>query len=99
MVWDAASTNELGKLINVEENIDSIKYQQILSDGLMSSLDYVIIENSPIFRDDLAPEHNLKFTKDLLYSHNIDVLDCPSNSTDLNHIENIWIDMEFMIRK
>ena len=38
----------------VEGNINSFKYQQILSEGLIPSLDGIIIENSSIFQHDLA---------------------------------------------
>ena len=99
MVWGCMTSHGLGRLKFVEGIINSVKYQEILDDSLISSLHLITGEKSPIFQQDLAPPHNFKSTKEWLSARNIDVLEWPANSPDLNPIENIWKDIKFLIKK
>lgn len=99
MVWGSISSKGLGKLLFIDGNIDSVKYQEILAEGLLGSLSSAVLEQPPIFQHDLASCHNSKSTRLWMNAHNIEVLEWPANSPDLNPIENIWNDIKFMIRK
>ena len=46
--------------------------------------------NGFIFQQDLAPAHSAKSTKGWLENSQLQVLDWPANSSDLNPIENLW---------
>jgi len=87
MVWGCMSSNELGKLVFVEGNINSLRYQEILDESLNSSIAMLRRDGSPIFQQDLAPAHNSRSTKEWLSAHNIDVLQWPANSPDLSSIK------------
>ena len=42
------------------------------------------------FQHDHAPSHNSKLIKNFTQENNVNILDWPVNSPDLNPIENLW---------
>ncbi len=56
---------------------------------MLPSADQLFKDADFIFQQDLAPAHTAKSTKSWLNDHGVGVLDWPSNSPDLNPIENL----------
>ena len=65
------------------EILDAKKYMEILKTNLGSEKNFIL-------QDDNDPKHRAKIITKWKSENNINSLDWPSNSLDLNPIENIW---------
>ena len=88
MVWGAMSRNGVGALsfLPPGTTMNGPKYVQMLSEKLTFHLQ---VHNCQIFMQDGAPCDRSKVAKNFLDSNNIDLLEWPGNSPNLNPIENL----------
>ena len=89
MVWACFSYYGKGNLIFIDDIINALRYQQILSENLIESVNNMNL-NTFIFQQDNAPSHSSKLLKQFFNKNNIELLPFPPQSPDLNPIENLW---------
>ena len=92
MVWGAFSLNEKLPLVRLEGTQNGQKY----SDLLEFSYFYQAMTENPILVHDNAPCHTAEVVKTKINELEIEVLDWPAYSPDLNPIENLW---SYVVRK
>lgn len=89
MVWACFSWDFKGAITFVEGSMDAYRYRELLNPHLQQLSDH-FGGNDWIFQQDNAPIHTARSTVLWLKSKNINVMDWPALSPDLNPIENLW---------
>ena len=91
MVWGAITYGGVGPLIKVEGLMNSKQYIHIVNRGYHD-------KSEMIFQQDNDPKHTARVTRDWFSRQDINVLEWPSCSPDLNSIEHVWNDINFRVR-
>ena len=86
--WGAFSAKGKVDLYFLNKNLDTNLYIEILEFSLPEM--NKIMKNSVILQFDNDPKHRSLKALEFYKENNIKIIDWPSNSPDLNPIENIW---------
>jgi len=89
MIWGAFSAAGKAELVVMEGRQNSQRYIDVLEKSLLPFLS-VTHNNNATFQQDNAAIHTSRVTKNWFQEKNIQVMDWPAKSPDLNPIENLW---------
>ena len=90
MIWGCFSAKSVGKISAIDSKMNVQKYKQILQENFMSSVESLELPSDYVFQQDNDPKHTAKSTKKWSSENDVNILQWPSQSPNLNPIGNLW---------
>uniref|UniRef100_A0AAQ4RHL8 Transposase Tc1-like domain-containing protein n=1 Tax=Gasterosteus aculeatus aculeatus TaxID=481459 RepID=A0AAQ4RHL8_GASAC len=87
MLWGCFSAGATGRLVRIEGEMNAAMYRDIFDENMLQSALDLRLGRRFIFQQDNDPKHTAKITKEWLRHNSVNVLAWPSQSPDLNPIE------------
>lgn len=99
LVWGCFSYNGVGNLVQIEEKLTGAGYVNILRNNLMPSVNRLGLLDHFVFQQDNDPKHTSRVGKAYFEENEIELLDWPAQSPDINPIKNLWYNLDDKVKR
>ena len=99
MFWGCINFAEIGILTEISDTMDTTKYIETLDNNLWPVIAKDLPKGGYIFQDDNIPCYKSQRALTWKRQNGINCLNWPSQSPDVNIIENVWMTFKIQLQK